>query len=302
MEQINKPSAWLLEHGRNVYSQVGEDGIIEKILELIPKKDKWCVEFGAWDGLHLSNTRNLIEYHGYSAVLIEADKNKFRDLQKNYFDKNNVTTINKFVGFTEKDNLDNILRSIPIPLNFDLISIDIDGNDYYVWKSFVKYMPKVVIIEFNNTIPPHVRFVQPADPSINQGTSLLSLVDLAKEKGYELVSVLSVNAFFVKKEYYHSFQIESNSPEVLQRDLDNVTYLFSGYDGTIFLHGGCKLPWHDIKLNESDFQLLPAFLRAFPGNYTTMQRVLFGLYLIFIEPPRLLRAILKRLKNVLPKK
>src|SRR5438552_3953707 len=101
---MNRVSTWLLEHQRNVHSQAGEDGIVGQILETIPENDKWCVEFGAWDGLFLTNTRNLIESKGYSAVLIEPDKSRFRDLQRNYSRHNNVITINKFVGFTEEDN------------------------------------------------------------------------------------------------------------------------------------------------------------------------------------------------------
>ena len=88
---MDKTSLWLAEHQRNVYSQTGEDGIIEKILETLPENDKWCVEFGAWDGLHLTNTRYLVESKGYSAVFIEADKNKFLDLQRNYAYQEGVT-------------------------------------------------------------------------------------------------------------------------------------------------------------------------------------------------------------------
>ncbi len=69
-----RDDAWLLNHRSNVHSQAGEDGIIEKILELLPVRDHWCVEFGAWDGVFLSNTRRLIEHAGYSAVLIEGSK------------------------------------------------------------------------------------------------------------------------------------------------------------------------------------------------------------------------------------
>jgi hypothetical protein len=212
-KQMNRASTWLLEFKRNVHSQTGEDGIIQEILEVLPCNNNWCVEFGAWDGLFLTNTRHLIESKGFSAVLIEADKKRFHELQRNY-SQNNVTTINRFVGFEEGDNLDQILSDTPIPYDFDILSIDIDGNDYHVWKCVSKYRPKVVVIEFNPTIPTHIRFVQPADPSINQGASLLSLVELGKEKGYELVSVLPFNAFFVREEYYSLFQLESNAPDL----------------------------------------------------------------------------------------
>lgn len=117
---MNEPT-WLLEFKRDEYSQTGEDGIIEKILEVLPCNDKWCVEFGAWDGLFLTNTRNLILSKGFSAVLIEADKKKFLELQRNYVQQENrVTPINRFVGFGDNDNLDRILSDTPIPCDFDI--------------------------------------------------------------------------------------------------------------------------------------------------------------------------------------
>jgi len=283
--EMSKPSQWLLDHKRNVYSQSGEDGIVEKILETLPQTDKWCVEFGAWDGLYLTNTRNLIETKGYSAVLIEADKSRFQDLQNNYSKNSNVIAINQFVGFIPEDSLDHILSATPIPLDFDLLSIDIDGNDYHVWKAMSNYRPKAIVIEFNHTIPTHIRFVQPANPSINHGSSLLSLVELGKEKGYELVSVTELNAFFVKKEYYPAFHIESNAPEVLRTNLDTITYLFSGYDGSIFLDGYCQLPWHGVDLRESKIQHLPAILRTYRGNYTLLQKIFLQLYKVLVIGP-----------------
>ena len=80
----------------------------------------------------------------------------------------------------------------------------------------------------NSTIPfpNEVSFVQPADPKISQGSSLLALVELGKEKGYELVCVEGVNAFFVKSQYFPLFEIADNSVAVLRRDLSAVTHLF----------------------------------------------------------------------------
>lgn len=275
---MSKAPTWLLAHCRNVHSQTGEDGIIEKILEILPERDAWCVEFGAWNGIHLTNTRHLILEKGYSAVMIEADASRFRELQQNYADRRNVITQNAFVGFTEADGLDALCRETPLPVAFDLLSIDIDGNDYHVWKAIVHYKPKVVVIEFNPTIPTPVRFVQPADPSLNQGSSLLSLVELGREKGYELVSVVEHNAFFVRSEYFPLFDLSTNSPEVLRTSAKDVTYIFSGFDGTVFLQGGCRLPWHRIPLNAVRFQLLPAYLRRYTGNYSRFQTWLLSRY------------------------
>ncbi len=291
---MQRISTWLLNYQRNVYSQTGEDGIIGKILDVIPQTDKWCVEFGAWDGLYLTNTRNLIESRGYSAVLIEADKKKFRDLQRNYSQRTNVITINKFVGFAEKDNLDQILRATPIPYDFDILSIDIDGNDYHAWNAISRFKPKVIVIEFNQTIPTHVRFVQPADSSVNQGASLLSLVELGKKKGYELVSVLPFNAFFVRQKYYPRFRIKSNAPEVLRTTFEGITYLFSGFDGTIYLDGCRRLPWHFIDLKESRVQHLPKFLRRLPTTYTILHKVALAFYFLFTEPSRFIMEIRMR--------
>ena len=275
---MDKNPAWLLEYKKNVHSQTGEDGIIEKILDIIPNKDKWCVEFGAWDGKFLTNTCNLIDAKGYSAVLIESDRKRFRDLQGNYSHHDNVFTINKSVGFKEEDGLDHILQATPIPRDFDFLSIDIDGNDYHVWKAVSKYSPKIVAIEYNPTIPNPIPFIQPADPAIQQGASLLSIVELGRKKGYELVSVLPFNAFFVRREYYPLFHIRSNAPEVLRTTMDSITYIFSGYDGRIFLRGYRKLPWHGLNMNESMVQLLPKFLQRYPDNYNWLQKLLFNLY------------------------
>lgn len=287
--------AWLLSFKRDTYSQTGEDGIIEKMLQTLPKKDKWCVEFGAWDGIHWSNTRNLIENAGYSSVLIEGSKAKFSELQRNYSSKKNVVSVNRFVGFNENDNLDVILADVPVPYDFDFLSIDVDGNDYHIWKAISKYRPKTICVEFNFTIPTEVRFVQPSDPSVNQGASLLSLVELAKEKGYELVSVLPWNAFFVDSKYYSLFEIDDNKPQTLRKDLSAITHLFSGYDGTLILAGSKRLPFHDLPMKEWTIQQLPKFLRKYPGNYNRVENMAFRMFAKFSPRQRLYWKIYRSL-------
>lgn len=273
---IREPT-WLQDYKADVHSQIGEDGVLAKILELLPEKDKWCVEFGAWDGRHLSNTCNLIEGSGYSAVLIEGSAEKFIELRRNH-PGSNVIPLKQFVGFSEHDNLDIILSRTPIPRNFDFLSIDIDGNDYHVWKAFTRYGPKIVAIEFNPTIPTEVLYVQDPDPSVSRGNSLASLVELGKAKGYELVCVLSWTAFFVRQELFPIFDISDNRPETLRTDLSAVTYLFSGYDGTILLAGCQRLPWHEIELSSDLMQALPRPLRIFRCNYTPLTHRLFNLW------------------------
>jgi hypothetical protein len=256
-----KQQELLNRFGRSVTSQGGEDGIIEKILETIGINDGWCVEFGSWDGKHLSNTWNLVANKGYSAVLIEGAPKRCRILKKNFESNPKVIPVNAFVGFNHEDSLDRILEKTAIPRDFDVLSIDIDGNDYHVWDAIKNYTPKLVVIEFNPTVPPSVEFVQPRDMRITQGSSLLSMVQLGRSKGYELIAAESANAFFIKKEYRCKFDIHDNSVEAIWTDQSAVTQMFFGYDGTVFLQGLTVHPWTQIPIRESKMQILPAWAR-----------------------------------------
>lgn len=268
-------SDWLLDHKRDVYSGTGEDGVIERVLQALPSRDRWCVEFGAWDGVFESNTRNLIANDGYSAVLIEAVPARYEDLLRNNQDDSRVIPVRAMVGWGETDSLDALLADTPVPTGFDFLSIDIDGNDYHAWEAVSRYRPKLVCIEYNPTIPTGVRFVQRRDHAVSQGSSLSSLNDLATKKGYELVATSAVNAFFVEAGYFELFEIEDNRPEALRRTHDRITYLFTGYDGSIHLAGYRKVPWHDLEMSEASMQQLPSWLRKYPRQYNGLERLLF---------------------------
>jgi hypothetical protein len=263
-----KKNAWLLEHKKNITSQFGEDGIIEKIFELIPGEKRWGVEFGAWNGIKSSNTRNLI-MNGWHGIMIEALRTRFKELKNNYYYNDNVICLNKFIDFEGKNSLDNILSSTIIPINFDLLSIDIDGNDYYIWESLKKYKPKVVIIEHNPSIPNDIEFIQEKNININQGNSLLSLTNLAKSKKYELICITKGNAIFVKQEYYTLFNIENNSLDQLNQETSEFQMkLFQLYDGTLMLKGCDKLIWKNQKISQEMIQALPKKLRTFSDSTT----------------------------------
>jgi len=264
---------------------------IQAVLAKLEVRDRWCVEFGAWDGFVGSTSRDLITNHGYSAVLIEGSEAKFRDLKRNYADSPQVIARNQFVGFHEQDGLDVILTATPIPRDFDFLTVDIDGNDFHVWHAVRRYEPKVVMIEFNPTIPLEISFVQPADPEVNQGSSLTAMVELAQQKGYELISVIGVNAIFVRREYFRRFGIADNRAEALWTKRDCITYLFSGYDGKVFLRGCMKLPWHEsITIEEARMQVLSSFLQGQP--FTRRKRII---YECLRSPISVVRKIFRRL-------
>ena len=269
---------WLLAYAANVNSQNGEDGIIAKILEVIGDPSGWCVEFGAWDGRYLSNTHNLIANRGYSAVLIEGSAARFRDLKATFKDNPKVLPVNAFVGFTADDGLDSILAKTPIPEDFDVLSIDIDGNDYHVWSAVKRYRPRVVVIEYNPTIPTAVDFVQAADMSINQGASITALDRLARQKGYELTAVTTHNCIFVRRDYFPRFGIADNSPASLRADESLVTYIFNGFDGTVFIRGYGALGWHGIPYREERMQLVARVFRKFPDTFGPIMKRLSKYY------------------------
>lgn len=275
---IDREHNWLNNCARNINSQEGEDGIIEKVLEILTDKNRWCVEFGAWNGMHLSNTYNLVKYKGYSAVLIEGNRKRVQYLRNNFKDNNNVYPIHAFVGFEENNSLDSLLGTTSIPLDFDLLSIDIDGNDYHVWEAIKHYRPKVVAIEYNPTIPNPVDFVQPKDMRVTQGSSILSIDKLAKQKNYSLVAATRLNAIFVDNKYFDLFGIKNNSVDAIRTKQPDVSYIFNGYDGTVFIRGCGKMHWHNIPYKESRLQQVPKWLRDYPGNYGSIKKFIAKCY------------------------
>lgn len=255
-------AAPLADHARDVHSQNGEDGILERIFSLLDVTEGACVEFGAWDGIHLSNTRLLIE-QGWRGVLIEADPAKFVELQANTSRFPGVVCQNRFVGFEPPGDLDTILAETGLPDDFDLLSIDVDGNDFHIWKSVTRYRPKVVVVEINPTIPNHIEFVQARDMAVQQGSSARSLVVLGREKGYELVATTQCNVLFVREDLFPALGIADNSLDALRTGHDDETSILHLFDGTLVLAGRTTHPWNGIELRDARIQVLPAPLRRY---------------------------------------
>jgi len=113
------------------------------------------------------------------------------------------------------ENIQHLFQKYKVPKNFDLLSIDIDYNDYWVWNAIVDYFPRVVVIEYNSSIPPTESRVVPYDPNAKWdgtnyfGASLLALTNLGLSKGYDLVGCDSrgVNAFFVKSDLIKGIKV-----------------------------------------------------------------------------------------------
>lgn len=203
----------------NIYSQSGEDGVIAEIvrrLDLTSVPDQWCVEFGAWDGKHLSNTFSLVERAHYNAVYIEGDKARFEDLKKTTRQFPSIVPLCAYVSAKVGDpaSLDKLLAQTAIPKEFTLLSIDIDSFDLDVWESFVDYSPKIVIIEINSSVPPGVIWRHGPKTS---GNTFTATWRVAQDKGYELVCHTG-NLIFVRGDLVDRLAIETRFfkfPELL---------------------------------------------------------------------------------------
>ena len=209
----------------NFYSQNGEDGVIQEInkrLDINNKNEsRWCVEFGAWNGIYLSNTFKLVK-EGWNCIYIEGDKGKFKDLEKtkNHYPK--ILAINKFVS-KEKyspNSLDSILRKTKIPKDFEILSIDIDSFDLEVWESFNSYIPKIVIIEINSEYPPGIIKWHNNNYKNSNGNSFSATLRVAEKKGYKLVCHIG-NMIFIREDLIDKVGLEEkyiNFPEILYDD------------------------------------------------------------------------------------
>jgi len=208
-------------HARSVFSQFGEDGVIEKIFEIIEPTERYVIAFGAHDGITNSNARNLVLNHGWGGLLIEGNPHRAKKLHAAYAEYPGVTTLESWVF---PGNIELLFEDAGAPLEPDLLVIDIDSNDYYVWRAIRDYRPKVVMIETHPQFPPPQLMVIDFHPmnywdgDAYVGASIQSLYELGKKKGYELIHCmagLSPNAFFVDAQYYERFGIEDNAPEAI---------------------------------------------------------------------------------------
>lgn len=254
----------------DVHSQFGEDGIVSEILDRIAgsvELTRWSVEFGGADGVWLSNTCNLIRKRNYRGVFIEADPRLAAQLAANY-PQPDVITLNRFIGLEGEDRLDAILASLSVPIDFDVLSIDIDGSDYWVLDSIETYRPRVIVIEFNPNIPNCVEFVQPRGLSLQQGSSPLSLKLLAESKGYELAATTFANLIFIRsdlRDVVLGAGSERLTLDQLRDDTETITHVFAAFDGTLILSGAqIRFPFHHVTVGAESLQVIPRFWRSYP--------------------------------------
>lgn len=193
--------------GFRKYSEFEEDGILLFIFSLIPPINRKCVEICAGDGRQC-NTANLIINHGWWGYLFDGDEENV-NTGTQFFAKNKDTFLYppRFTkAWITAENVNHVIEESGVRGPIDLLSLDIDGMDYWVWKAISAIEPRVVVCETHNPIPPARALTVPYDPEFvyasrdYQGASLAAMCKLGREKGYRLVGThrFGFNAFFIK--------------------------------------------------------------------------------------------------------
>ena len=191
-----------------VYSQWGEDGIIDWLVNKFPEIPKSFLEIGT-ENYKESNTRFLLVNKNWDGFIIEADKNSVKDIksQRVYW-KHNLTIENQFV---DQNNINTIIKRINIPKKLCLLSLDIDGIDYWVLKKLSVLEPSIVICEYNSlfgqkkaiTVPYKKNYIRSNEHYSNlfYGASIKAFIDLLKKRNYFFIGTNSAgnNAFFVSQ-------------------------------------------------------------------------------------------------------
>jgi hypothetical protein len=196
----------LNRHEYRVFSQNGEDGIIAEIFRRIGTTNRFFVEFGAADGFE--NNTVLLLRQGWSGLWIEGDPDLVARARGHFRAEIDGSKLTVMQAFITAENIEDLFRRGGVPDELDLLSIDIDRNDYYVWEKIAHYRPRAVVIEYNPLFPPTMSWVIPYDPqgmwdkTSRMGASLKALADLGSRNGYSLVgcSLAGANAFFVRSD------------------------------------------------------------------------------------------------------
>lgn len=186
---------WITARAKNYYSQFGEDGMVDAIFELIGFANRWCFECGAADGIMFSNTRRLIE-RGWTALLVEQDEDSYKRLLTTATPK--VTAVRGSLEVHGENSLDAILKKYNAPKQPDLVSIDIDGQDWHVWNSLMHYWPRVVVIEHAAPGTGDEKFIPLlGGPGI---AGVWAMRTLAASRGYAVIAETFTNSICVRKD------------------------------------------------------------------------------------------------------
>lgn len=230
-ERYQNPHS-LLPFGDKLYSQSDEDGIIREIFKRIGVTNKVFVEFGIGNGLE-NNTLALL-FDNWRGLWIDASSRSIRKIRKHYSQIIDSGQLEVIQSFITKDNIDQLISSKIKHCEIDLLSVDIDGNDYHITEAISCIVPRVIVIEYNAKFTPPTLFCMDYDETHIWekddcfGASLKFLeINLAR-KGYCLVgcNLAGVNAFFVREDLVCNKFL---TPFTAENHYEPARYYLSGY-------------------------------------------------------------------------
>lgn len=230
-----------------VFSQWGEDGIVQYLINQIPIENKTFIEFGVED-YREANTRFLLMNNNWKGLIFDGSKKNIARIKKDIiYWKYELTAASHFIT---RENINDIIEMSGFKGDIGLLSIDIDGNDYWVWGAIDVVQPRIVICEYNNvfgntkavTIPYAPDFVRTKAHYSNlyYGASLIALCYLAEKKGYDFVGSNSAgsNAFFVRKDLSNKLRILSAEEGYIESHIRESR----NKDGTLsYIGGGSRI-------------------------------------------------------------
>lgn len=234
----------LLAYGYKGYSQGDEDGIIDEIFRRIGTTNRHFVEFGAGDGLQ-NNTTALVA-DGWRGAWLDGFDGNVATIQREFAQVVAADKLRVRQAFITAENIEALFTELGVPDEPDLLSIDIDGNDYWIWRAITHYRPRVVVIEYNATFGRSARCVVPYRPdgvwnyTCHYGAGLAALEGLGREKGYSLVGCCyqGTNAFFVRDDLLGDHFC---APYTAANHFEPVRYAFS------LISGGHTPSWGDLE-------------------------------------------------------
>jgi hypothetical protein len=196
----------LVPHGRKIFSQNDEDGIIIEIFRRIGTTNKTFIEFGCGDGIE--NNSYALLFQDWNGLWIDGSPKNIGKIRKGLPQTIASGQLNVVESFITKDNINELISMQISDNEIDRLSVDIDGNDYFIWDAINCISPRVLIMEYNAKFAPPIRYCMNYDPSHmwdytdHGGVSLKFIEEKAARKGYVLVgcSLSGANAFFIRKD------------------------------------------------------------------------------------------------------
>ncbi len=207
------------DHEFKVFSQFGEDGIIQHLTRVVEIRNHTFIEFGV-ENFFESNCRFLMMKDDWSGFVIDGSAEKLNRLQKSHFFWKHELTAR--TAFITRENINALLAESGFDEDLGILSVDIDGNDYHVLEAITGFRPRILICEFNTVFGPSRKISVPYAADFQRtaqhysnlyfGASLGAMTHLAARRGYSLVGINLANAFYVRNDLLND-RLEVVTPE-----------------------------------------------------------------------------------------